>query len=307
MKRFLRRFSDWLALFGLVFLLIGMLGAARQFKELILVSGADPPEGFLPITVEMETNQHPPPVALAQTEKTDPPKAPTAARPTGTPFHPLPETAAAAPAPTLAVDTGAARAFLPAVSGRAAPDAALTPPPDPTPAVEDPPAAQAAPPSTPTPTPEPVIPDRIEIPAIGLSAPVVPVAPAQVLVGGRRYEQWAAPDQAAGGWHDRSARLFEAGNLVINGHHNIYGSVFASLKDLHPGDEIIVYGGGRADRYVTAQVMILEERYATLDQRAENARWILPSDDRRLTLVTCWPAESNTHRLIVVARPEGNP
>jgi sortase (surface protein transpeptidase) len=26
------------------------------------------------------------------------------------------------------------------------------------------------------------------------------------------------------------------------------------------------------------------------------------TDDERLTLVTCWPADSNTHRLIIVAR-----
>ena len=38
--------------------------------------------------------------------------------------------------------------------------------------------------------------------------------------------------------------------------------------------------------------------------REENGRWIQPSDDERLTLVTCWPADSNTHRLILVAVPE---
>ena len=35
----------------------------------------------------------------------------------------------------------------------------------------------------------------------------------------------------------------------------------------------------------------------------ENAAWIMPSEDERLTLVTCWPYTSNTHRLIIVARP----
>ena len=37
--------------------------------------------------------------------------------------------------------------------------------------------------------------------------------------------------------------------------------------------------------------------------RLANARWIQPSEDERLTLITCWPYESNTHRLIIVALP----
>jgi sortase A len=52
--------------------------------------------------------------------------------------------------------------------------------------------------------------------------------------------------------------------------------------------------------------MILPEKYQEIDVRMDNARWILPSDDERLTLVTCWPATSNTHRLIIVARPLGD-
>jgi sortase A len=53
--------------------------------------------------------------------------------------------------------------------------------------------------------------------------------------------------------------------------------------------------------------MILPERDMDMDTRMENARWILPSTDERLTLITCWPAESNTHRLIVVAQPLNPP
>jgi sortase A len=35
----------------------------------------------------------------------------------------------------------------------------------------------------------------------------------------------------------------------------------------------------------------------------ENARWIEPTEDERLTLVSCWPYETNAYRLVVVARP----
>jgi sortase (surface protein transpeptidase) len=36
----------------------------------------------------------------------------------------------------------------------------------------------------------------------------------------------------------------------------------------------------------------------------ENTAWIGPMDDERITLVTCWPETSNTHRLVVVAEPD---
>ena len=45
------------------------------------------------------------------------------------------------------------------------------------------------------------------------------------------------------------------------------------------------------------------ERFAKPEQRVENAGWVLPTDDERLTLITCWPYESNTHRLVLVAKP----
>lgn len=49
--------------------------------------------------------------------------------------------------------------------------------------------------------------------------------------------------------------------------------------------------------------MIFPERDVPFETRLENARWILPSEDERITLITCWPYFSNTHRLIIVARP----
>ncbi len=37
--------------------------------------------------------------------------------------------------------------------------------------------------------------------------------------------------------------------------------------------------------------------------RIANAKYIQPTEDERITLVTCWPYTNNTHRLIIVARP----
>jgi LPXTG-site transpeptidase (sortase) family protein len=158
----------------------------------------------------------------------------------------------------------------------------------------------------PSPTPLPAsMPDRLVIPKIGLDAPVHVAPRLTIQVGQDLLGFWSAPNEYAVGWHEGSAFLGETGNTVLSGHHNIYGGVFARLVELAPGDEITVYSGGLEFHYVVSQVMKLEERGVPLEQRIQNARWILPSTDERLTLVTCWPITSNTHRLIIVARREG--
>jgi sortase A len=79
--------------------------------------------------------------------------------------------------------------------------------------------------------------------------------------------------------------------------------VFKDLHLLAPGDIIELYGGSYKFSYMVVNVMILPEKGQDLSVRLENARWLMPSTDERVTLITCWPATSNTHRLIVVARP----
>lgn len=157
---------------------------------------------------------------------------------------------------------------------------------------------------TPSVTPGPGLPpDRIEIPVIGLDAPVIPAQMRKVQLGEVAYGQWVAPDERAAGWHPTSAGLGQPGNTVINGHHNVYGKVFGGLINLRSGDLIQVFSGQTEFDYVVTNTMILPERFVNDETRLDNARWILPSDDERLTLITCWPETSNTHRLIVVARP----
>lgn len=157
---------------------------------------------------------------------------------------------------------------------------------------------------TPSVTPGPGLPpDRIEIPVIGLDAPVIPAQLRKVQLGEAAYGQWVAPDERAAGWHPTSAGLGQPGNTVINGHHNVYGKVFGGLINLRSGDLIRVFSGKTEFDYVVTNTMILPERFVNDETRLDNARWILPSDDERLTLITCWPETSNTHRLIIVARP----
>jgi LPXTG-site transpeptidase (sortase) family protein len=148
-----------------------------------------------------------------------------------------------------------------------------------------------------------LIPDRIVIPAIKLDAPAVPAKLKDIQFQGKSYQQWVAPDSFSAGWLSTSASLGLPGNTVFSGHNNLFGEVFGHLQDLRAGDLILAYSGGTQFAYVVVLKMILPERFEPLAVRLSNAAWIQASTDERLTLVTCWPYESNTHRLIIVAKP----
>ena len=120
---------------------------------------------------------------------------------------------------------------------------------------------------------------------------------------GEMVSVWETADNAAG-FHKTSAFPGNPGNTVLSGHHNIQGEVFRYLVDLDLGDEIILYADGRAYHYAVEDNFILQEAGASAEQRHRNAQWIAPTEDERLTLVTCWPYWTNTHRVIVIAKPE---
>jgi LPXTG-site transpeptidase (sortase) family protein len=147
------------------------------------------------------------------------------------------------------------------------------------------------------------IPDRIVIDSIKLDAPVIIATNQSIELKDQWFEQWIAPDEFAVGWHDHSAPLGIPGNTVLNGHHNEFGKVFANLVYLKDGDLIRVYSGNKSFWFEVSEMMVLNEREASIESRMENARWISETADERLTLVTCWPKRTNTHRLIVVAYP----
>ena len=157
---------------------------------------------------------------------------------------------------------------------------------------------------TPTFTPAPILKaDRIVIPAIKLDAPVKLAKVEEIVVQGTTFQEWVAPNSFAVGELGTSASLGTYGNTVLIGHHNVYGEVFGHLVDLHVGDLILIYSGDKEFAYTVTVRKILPEQWQTVEVRLENAQWIAPSQDERLTLVTCWPYESNTYRLIIVATP----
>ena len=153
---------------------------------------------------------------------------------------------------------------------------------------------------------EPVIPDRLEIPAIDANLPVVKLGWHTVkTTEDAIFSEWDVAEYAAG-WHKNSALPGERGNVVMSGHNNILGAVFRELDQVRAGDEAVVWKDGERYVYKVDQVLIVPEKHATEEQRADNAKWIGEFDDDRLTLVSCWPRNNNSHRIIVVAHPAGS-
>jgi LPXTG-site transpeptidase (sortase) family protein len=91
---------------------------------------------------------------------------------------------------------------------------------------------------------------------------------------------------------------------VLNGHNTTYGEVFRDLYTLQPGDALQLYSTETPYTYTVAEVLVLPEAGQPLEVRVENARYILPTEDERVTLVTCHPYGSLRNRLIVIAYPE---
>jgi sortase A len=147
------------------------------------------------------------------------------------------------------------------------------------------------------------LPDRMEIPAIDVDIPVVELGWSRKTDRtGEIFSEWDVAEYAAG-WHKNSALPGEPGNVVMSGHNNILGAVFRELDQLKRGDPITVWSGAKRYDYSVEQVVVVPDKSVSEEQRIENARWIGEFDDDRLTLVSCWPRNNNTHRIVVVARP----
>lgn len=146
-------------------------------------------------------------------------------------------------------------------------------------------------------------PTRIVIPTIGVDGPVIPVSVERTEVGGQIQAAWGVPDEYAAGWHETSAMLGERDNMVLNGHNTNNGEIFRDLYTLAPGDEVVVFSRAVSRTYTVSETLILPEAGQPLQVRIANARYAMPTDDERLTLITCHPYGSLRNRLIVMAIP----
>ena len=128
----------------------------------------------------------------------------------------------------------------------------------------------------PTPGPEQAI--RIQIPAIGVDAPVV------------EGDDWEALKQGAG-HHVGSANPGESDNCVISAHNDIFGEIFRNLPDLDLGDEVFVYTASQVYRYVVTQKRVIEPAEVSV---------MYPASSPVLTLLSCYPYGIDTHRIVVI-------
>ncbi len=145
-------------------------------------------------------------------------------------------------------------------------------------------------------------PVRLQIPALALDTPVQRMGWKTV----NGVSQWDVVDNAAG-HHFDSAYPGERGNVVLSGHNNIAGAVFAGVCVIGQpgvafglGDEmILVDSSGRSFTYQVNGWHRMKEKNASIAKRQNNASYLRQTDEAQLTLVTCWPPWSNTHRVVV--------
>ena len=189
-------------------------------------------------------------------------------------------------------------------------------------------AATASPPVLPTvPTASPVLasaPVRLVIPDLKLDVPVVEMGWRVVQTADGARSDWVIPKNEAG-HHINSALLGDEGNVVISGHNNIYGEVFKPVSfawdndtripvnnftdrsDFLNGRTIELFdAAGQEFKYTIAAFYRLKDTGVSAEQRIANGRFMEPTDQAQVTIITCWPPTSNTHRLVVVAVPATN-
>lgn len=143
---------------------------------------------------------------------------------------------------------------------------------------------------TPEPTPPPPPMDRatytdgelwIQIPAIGVNAPVIDGTDVTVLKKGPGlYEKSPMPDE-------------EDGNVCIAGHRTTYGAWFRHLDDLSEGDEVILFDAERQFVYEVEEIFIVDRYDWSVTE---------PTGYTALTLTACHPPGSARQRIVARAK-----
>lgn len=143
---------------------------------------------------------------------------------------------------------------------------------------------------------------RIVIPKIDRNVPVVPVPTANLV-----DRDWGALEkdiqralQDGVVHYPGTAYPDQIGNVVITGHSSYFPwdpgrfkDVFALLHDLKLKDEIIVYYEQKKFVYQVDEIKVVTP---------DKIDVLGPSEDSRLTLITCTPVGTNQKRLIVRAK-----
>ncbi len=132
------------------------------------------------------------------------------------------------------------------------------------------------------PTPGPEQATRIQIPDIGVDAPIVQ---------GDGWEQL----KKGVGQHVGTANPGQRGNLVVSAHNDIFGEIFRHLDQLKPGDEVIVHTNQRTYTYVVTGWKVVEPTAVEV---------MAPTNDPTLTMISCYPYLVDNKRIVVKGRLE---
>jgi sortase A len=120
---------------------------------------------------------------------------------------------------------------------------------------------------------------RIQIPAINVDSPIF------------QGDDWGQLKKGVG-QHIGSASPGETGNLVLSAHNDIYGEIFRHLDQLSPNDEIVVSTERQSYTYVIRDIQIVEPTDV----------WVMaPTEHASSTLISCYPYQVNSKRIIVFA------
>jgi sortase A len=132
----------------------------------------------------------------------------------------------------------------------------------------------------PIPTPGPEHANRIQIPSIGIDAPIVQ---------GDGWEQL----KKGVGQHIGSSNPGDKGNIVLSAHNDIFGEIFRDLDRLQSGDEITIYTNQRAYTYVVSDNKVVEPTQVDIMEDTSQAS---------VTLISCYPYLVDDQRIAVTGR-----
>lgn len=129
----------------------------------------------------------------------------------------------------------------------------------------------------PTPSPEQAV--RLQVPAIGVDAPVVQ---------GDGWEQL----KKGVGQHIGTPNPGQKGNIVLSAHDDVFGEIFKDLDRLKEGDKIVLFTNQRTYTYIIRQTQVVEPtQVEVMNQTQESI----------VTLVSCYPYLVNNKRIVVTA------
>jgi sortase A len=131
--------------------------------------------------------------------------------------------------------------------------------------------------SVPIPTPGPAQANRIQIPAIGIDAPIVQ---------GDAWEQL----KKGVGQHIGTVNPGEKGNIVFSAHNDIFGELFRHLDQLENGDEIVLHTSQRAYVYVIIRKKIVEPTDVSVMDSTTTPT---------ITLISCYPYLIDDQRIVI--------